>query len=122
MVIIATPVHNFGLPAVLKNWIDHVVRNDVTFKSTETGKVGLLADRPVICAVTSGGAMFREPPIQPDFFRPYLRAVLEVIGIKDLHFVEATGMAFKTDSESFINSQIEVWEQENMARLISRLD
>lgn len=66
--------------------------------------------------------MFREPPIQPDFFRPYLRAVLEVIGIKDLHFVEATGMAFKTDSESFINSQIEVWEQENMARLISRLD
>lgn len=47
--------------------------------TTERGKVGLLRDRPTVIAVTSGGAMFREPAIQPDFFRPYLSAVLGVI-------------------------------------------
>src|SRR5579872_5121551 len=35
---ISTPVHNFTVPAVLKAWIDYVVRRDVTFVTTEAGK------------------------------------------------------------------------------------
>ena len=93
IVWISTPVHNFTVPAVLKNWIDHVVRRDVTFVTTEAGKVGLLRDRPVFVAVTAGGAMFREPPIQPDFFRPYLTAVLGVIGLKDITYLPSTRLA-----------------------------
>lgn len=90
---ISTPVHNFTVPAVLKNWIDFVVRRDVTFVTTDQGKVGLLRDRPTFVAVTSGGAMFREPPIQPDFFRPYLSAVLGVIGIRDITYLPATSLS-----------------------------
>ncbi|HWT36559.1 MAG TPA: NAD(P)H-dependent oxidoreductase, partial [Paraburkholderia sp.] len=56
MLWISTPVHNFTVPAVLKNWIDLVVRRDVTFTTTEHGKVGLLRDRPTFVAVTAGGA------------------------------------------------------------------
>lgn len=91
---ISTPVYNFTVPGVLKNWIDLVVRRDVTFTTTAEGKTGLLRDRPTFVAVTSGGAMFRDPPIQPDHFRPYLTAVLGVIGIKDIRFMQATGLAF----------------------------
>jgi FMN-dependent NADH-azoreductase len=91
---ISTPVYNFTVPAVLKNWIDHVLRRDVTFTNSEHGKVGLLRDRPTFVAVTSGGAMFRDPPLQPDFFRPYLTAVLGVIGIKDVTYMHATSLAF----------------------------
>jgi FMN-dependent NADH-azoreductase len=91
---ISTPVYNFTVPAVLKNWIDHVLRRDVTFTTNGHGKVGLLRDRPTFVAVTSGGAMFREPPVQPDFFRPYLTAVLGVIGIKNVSYLHATGLAF----------------------------
>jgi FMN-dependent NADH-azoreductase len=91
---ISTPVYNFTIPAALKNWIDQVVRRDVTFTTTGEGKVGLLRDRPVFVAVTSGGAMFRDPPVQPDFFRPYLTAVLGVIGLKNVSYLHATGLAF----------------------------
>lgn len=90
---ISTPVHNFTVPAVLKNWIDLVVRKGVTFTTTDDGKFGLLRDRPTFVAVTSGGAMFREPPVQPDFFRPYLSAVLGVIGITDITYLSATSLA-----------------------------
>lgn len=90
---ISTPVHNFTVPAVLKNWIDLVVRKGVTFTTTGDGKFGLLRDRPTFVAVTSGGAMFREPPVQPDFFRPYLSAVLGVIGITDITYLSATSLA-----------------------------
>ncbi|MBB3212744.1 FMN-dependent NADH-azoreductase [Herbaspirillum sp. Sphag1AN] len=90
---ISTPVHNFTVPAVLKNWIDLVVRKDVTFVTTETGKHGLLPDRPVFVAVTSGGSMFAEHCGQPDFFRPYLRAILGVIGLTDITFIPVTGLA-----------------------------
>lgn len=102
---ISTPVHNFTVPAVLKNWIDLVVRRDVTFIATPEGKVGLLRDRPTFVAVTSGGAMFRDPPVQPDFFRPYLTAVLGVIGLKDIRFTHATCLAFADVPQSVIEAQ-----------------
>src|SRR4051794_7602866 len=44
-VVIATPMHNFTVPAVLKAWVDQVVRIHRTFASTAEGKRGLLADR-----------------------------------------------------------------------------
>ena len=90
---ISTPVHNFTVPAVLKNWIDLVVRKDVTFVATDTGKHGLLPNRPVFVAVTSGGSMFEEHAGQPDFFRPYLKAILAVIGLTDVTFIPVSGLA-----------------------------
>lgn len=74
--------------------IDHGRQNGVTHKKTPEGKVGLLRDRPVLATVTSGGAMFRDPPKQPDFFRPYLNAVLGVIGLHSISYVQAIGLAF----------------------------
>jgi FMN-dependent NADH-azoreductase len=112
---ISTPVHNFTVPAVLKNWIDLVVRRDVTFITTENGKVGLLRDRPTFVAVTSGGAMFREPSMQPDFFRPYLSAVLGVIGLEDITFVQATGLAFTDDPLSSVEARAAQWLREEPA-------
>jgi FMN-dependent NADH-azoreductase len=110
---ISTPVHNFTVPAVLKNWIDLVVRRDVTFAATENGKVGLLRDRPTFVAVTSGGAMFSDMPIiQPDFFRPYLTEVLGVIGIRDITFAHATRLAFVEDSYSLLGTRAAQWLHE----------
>lgn len=109
MVVIASPVHNFTVPAALKLWIDLVVRNGVTFKNTPEGKVGLLRDRPVLVAVTSGGAMFRDPPKQPDFFRPYLSAALGVVGLHSLHYVHATNLAFVEQPLAHAASAADAW-------------
>jgi len=114
LILIAAPVHNFGIPAVLKNWIDWVVRRDVTFKVTPQGKVGLVQDRPVVVAVTSGGAMFREPPVQPDFFRPYLRAALGVVGITNIDFVESPCLAFSSAPLEDVDAAARSWIQQSL--------
>jgi FMN-dependent NADH-azoreductase len=87
-VLIATPMHNYTVPAVLKAWVDQIVRIHRTFASTPAGKVGLLPDRPVYLVVASGGwftqATPTGAPAQPDFLTPYLRAVLATIGLRTM--------------------------------------
>ncbi len=101
-VVIATPMHNYTVPAVLKAWIDQVVRIRRTFASTPAGKVGLLKDRPVFVVVASGG-WFTGPsptgaPAQPDFLAPYLRAVLNTIGLTTIHVLTLEGVTRGADA------------------------
>jgi FMN-dependent NADH-azoreductase len=95
-VVIATPMHNYCVPAVLKAWVDQIVRIHRTFASTPGGKVGKLHDRPVWLVVASGG-WFTGPspsgaPAQPDFLTPYVRAVLSTIGINDIRILTIEGV------------------------------
>lgn len=92
VLIIATPMHNFTVPAALKLWIDHVLRINRTFTSTPDGKVGLMQDRPTFVLVGSGGFHNGERARQPDFLTPYLRYALESIGIRSVHFVLLQGL------------------------------
>lgn len=117
LLVISTPVHNFTVPAALKTWIDYVVRREVTFQASPQGKVGLLRDRPTLVAVTAGGAMFRDPPIQPDFFRPYLQAALGVIGIHNVTFAQAPGLAFSDTPLAAVNAAANDWLQRNAQAL-----
>jgi FMN-dependent NADH-azoreductase len=98
VVVIATPMHNFTVPAALKSWIDHVVRVRWTFDVSPEGKIGLLRDRPVFVAVSSGGKFFGERARQPDFLTPYLKAILGMVGLHDLTFFAVQGAAFGPDA------------------------
>jgi FMN-dependent NADH-azoreductase len=98
VVVIGTPMHNLTVPAALKLWIDHVVRARRTFNSTPAGKVGALADRPVFVAISSGGRFSGDRARQPDFLTPYLRAVLEMIGLRDLTFFSVQGVGAGPDA------------------------
>jgi FMN-dependent NADH-azoreductase len=97
-VVISTPMHNYTVPSTLKAWIDHVVRARRTFNVTAAGKVPLLRDRPVFIAIAAGGRFSGERARQPDFLTPYLRAILNMIGLYDLTFfsVQGTGSNGKT--------------------------
>lgn len=94
VVVIATPMHNYTIPSGLKAWIDHIVRVRRTFNVTAGGKVALLRDRPVFVAVASGGRFSGERARQPDFLTPYLKAILGMIGLRDLTFFSIEGTAF----------------------------
>lgn len=83
-ILIATPIYNFGIPASLKAWVDHIARAGVTFRYTETGPQGLLSGKKAILVVTSGGT---EVDSDIDFATPYLRHVLGFIGIHDVQIV-----------------------------------
>jgi FMN-dependent NADH-azoreductase len=96
-VVIATPMHNYSVPAVLKAWVDQVVRTHRSFASTPAGKVGKLHDHPVFIVIASGGwfsgAAPTGTPAQPDFLTPYLRAVLNTIGLHDIHILAVEGVS-----------------------------
>jgi FMN-dependent NADH-azoreductase len=102
ILVIATPMHNFSVPSVLKAWIDQIVRIHRTFASTPAGKIGKLPDRPVYVVVASGGWFTQASPAgvpaQPDFLLPYLREVLATIGLRTVHFITLEGMARGTDA------------------------
>lgn len=91
--VIATPMHNFTVPAVLKAWIDQVLRVGRTFETTPTGKVGRLRDRPAYSVISAGEFVTSARARQTDFLTPYLTSVLETIGITSAQFirVEAAG-------------------------------
>ncbi len=99
--VIGTPMHNYAVPAVLKAWIDQVVRIRRTFQSTPAGKVGMLRDRPVFVVVASGGWFTRPSPSgtppQPDFLTPYLRATLGTVGLNDLSVIALEGLTRGAD-------------------------
>ncbi|RRV10700.1 FMN-dependent NADH-azoreductase [Pseudomonas sp. v388] len=96
--VIATPMHNFTVPAALKLWIDNVVRIGRTFDARPTGKVGLLATRPVYVVVSSGGFHRGPNARQPDFLTDYLSHVLQTIGLGDTHFVYLQGLVQGQDA------------------------
>ncbi|PJX27893.1 hypothetical protein CAP48_01520 [Advenella sp. S44] len=95
LVVIGTPMHNFTVPASLKTWIDLVVRINRSFTITPAGKVGTLKSKPVYIAIASGGFFGSDRSRQPDFLTPYLKAILATIGLHDLRFFSAQGMALE---------------------------
>ncbi|WP_020481640.1 FMN-dependent NADH-azoreductase [Methylomonas sp. MK1] len=100
LLIIATPMHNFTVPAALKAWIDYVLRIDRTFDATPTGKIGRLNDRPVFVVLTSGGFHQGERANQADFLSDYLRYALQTVGLNSIQFVYLQGMAYGKDAAS----------------------
>lgn len=85
ILLLSTPMHNFAAPSALKAWIDHVARPGRTFRVTPRGKVGMLADRPVLAVIACGGrfAGSEADGAQVDFLTPHLRYVLAVMGLTD---------------------------------------
>ncbi|HYG42369.1 MAG TPA: NAD(P)H-dependent oxidoreductase [Bordetella sp.] len=96
--IIGTPMHNYTVPSALKAWIDHIVRVHRTFRPTPQGKIGTLRDRPTFIAISSGGTYSGEPPRQPDFLTPYLTAILNTVGIRDIAFFSMQGSAYGAEA------------------------
>ncbi len=89
-IVIAAPMYNFSIPSTLKAWIDHLARAGRTFRYSETGPVGLLTGKKVYVVSARGGLHAGQPS---DIVEPYLRVVLGFLGLTDITFVNAEGLA-----------------------------
>jgi FMN-dependent NADH-azoreductase len=89
-ILIALPMHNFGIPSVLKAYFDHVARAGITFRYTATGPVGLLTGKRAIIVATRGGKYLGT---QLDTQTDYMKNFLRFLGIEDTQFVYAEGTA-----------------------------
>lgn len=91
-ILITTPMYNFQVPAVLKAWIDHLVRVGVTVNYTDKGPVGTLQGKKVVLIVASAGAYEKGTPSENyDLLTPYMKHILGFIGITDVQVVSAGG-------------------------------
>jgi FMN-dependent NADH-azoreductase len=104
VVVLGVPMYNFGVPAALKNWIDAIARAGVTFKYTDKGPVGLLQGKKVYIALARGG-LYRDTPADTQV--PYLKTVLGFLGMTDIQFVYAEGLAMGPDAEKNALAQAE---------------
>lgn len=88
--VLGVPMYNFGVPVQLKAWIDAIARAGTTFRYTATGPEGLLKGKTVYVALARGG-LYRDTP--NDSQVPYLKAVLGFLGMTDVRFIYAEGLA-----------------------------
>ena len=96
VLVIATPIYNFGPPAALKAWIDQVARARKTFAYTETGPVGLVHGKKAYLVITSGGVAVDS---DYDFTTGYLRHFLGFIGITDVTVIAADRLNVDADGQ-----------------------
>ena len=94
-VVIGLPIYNFGVPASLKAWIDHVARAGVTFHYTAEGPRGLLKNKKAILVIASGGTQIGS---DIDFATDYMKHVLGFLGIEDVTVVGADRMVVDPDA------------------------
>jgi FMN-dependent NADH-azoreductase len=96
VVVLGLPMYNFGVPSQLKAYFDHIARAGVTFKYTEQGPVGLLTGKKVYVFAARGG-LYAGTPL--DTQTNYVRDFLRFLGMTDVEFVYAEGLAISKESK-----------------------
>jgi FMN-dependent NADH-azoreductase len=95
VIVLGLPMYNFGVPSQLKAYFDHIARAGVTFSYTENGPVGQLTGKKVVVFATRGG-LYAGTPM--DTQTRYVRDFLAFIGLADVEFVYAEGLAVSPQS------------------------
>jgi len=95
-IVLGLPMYNFGLPSTLKAYFDHVARAGVTFRYTEKGAVGLLTGKKVYVFSARGGLY---AGTSRDTQTPYVRDILAFLGMDDIEFIYAEGLAISEASK-----------------------
>jgi FMN-dependent NADH-azoreductase len=90
VIVLGLPMYNFGVPSTLKAYFDHVARAGVTFRYSEKGPQGLLTGKKAYVFATRGG-LYAGTAL--DTQTGYVRDFLRFLGIDDVEFVYAEGLA-----------------------------
>ena len=94
-IVMGVPMYNFDSPSVLKAFFDRIARAGVTFRYTENGPEGLLKNKKVFVLAARGGK-YQGTPL--DTQTSYLTNFLGFLGMKDVQFVYAEGLAMGEES------------------------
>ncbi len=105
--IIAAPMWNFGIPAILKAYIDYVSFAGITFKYTESGPVGLLTNKKMMFITASGGSYGDEAMRAYDYCGRYMRTVMGFFGITDFEEINIPSTAMTPDQAAYRAETVE---------------
>lgn len=94
VIVIGSPMYNFGITATLKGWIDYIARAGETFSYSAEGPKGLVTGKKAIVIEARAGFYSAGPNASADSQEPHLRTVLGFLGITDVTFIRAEKLAF----------------------------
>ena len=100
VIVLGLPMYNFGVPSTLKAYFDHIARAGETFRYTEKGAVRLLTGKKAYVFATRGG---KYAGTGLDLETGYVRQFLAFIGIDDVEFIYAEGLAIG-DAQAALNA------------------
>ena len=90
--VFGVPMHNFGVPSVLKLWIDQISRVGRSFSYADGTPKGLIVGKKATFIITTGGMYDAQTQMASfNFVEPYLRSVFGFLGVTDATFLTAGG-------------------------------
>lgn len=110
-VVIAAPMYNFTIPTQLKAWIDRIAVAGQTFRYTEAGPEGLCGGKKVVIVSTAGG--LHAGQATGVAHEDYLKVLFGFLGITDIEFVRAHGLAYGDEvrTKAMSDAQAHISEQ-----------
>lgn len=90
--LISTPMWNFSIPYMLKQYIDVIIQPKYMFRYVEGGVEGLAKNKKMVVISSRGGQYSTKETASLDFQEPYLRGIFGFVGITDITFIKAEPM------------------------------
>ena len=104
--VFGVPMHNFGVPSVLKLWIDQIARVGKAFSYADGTPKGLIIGKKATFIIATGGIYDAQTRMASfNFVEPYLRSVFGFLGVTDVTFLTAGGTAalnYGGDRDAFL--------------------
>jgi FMN-dependent NADH-azoreductase len=109
--VFGVPMHNFGVPSVLKLWIDQIARVGKTFTYADGTPKGLITGKKATFIIATGGIYDAQTQMASfNFVEPYLRSVFGFLGVMDVTFLTTGGTAalnYGQDRDAFLAPHLE---------------
>jgi FMN-dependent NADH-azoreductase len=110
--VFGVPMHNFGVPSVLKLWIDQIARAGKAFAYVDGAPKGLITGKKATFIIATGGIYDAQTQMASfNFVEPYLRSVFGFLGVTDVTFLTTGGTAalnYGQDRDTFLAPHLQV--------------
>ncbi len=105
--VLAAPMWNLNIPAILLAYIDYICVTGITFKYTAEGPVGLCTGKKAMHITTRGGEYSAEPFSNYEMGDRYLRTIFAFLGITDFTTLSADNLdVMGVDVEAIVANAI----------------
>jgi FMN-dependent NADH-azoreductase len=97
IVVVAFPMYNFSMPAIVKAWFDSVIQEGVTFGKRNDGQMVSNAGKKALTLISSGGVYSNKSFAGREHALSLSNLEFQYMGYSDVRGVLAEGMALKEE-------------------------